>query len=72
MAYLVEVTPVDADGEGKGLPVLVDFATAAAAETGFTQAAFVANADPTSLATLAADIDELRDSLIAAGLMAAS
>jgi hypothetical protein len=72
MAYLVEVTPVDADGEGKGLPVLVDFAAAVEGGAGFTQAAFVADADDTSLATLAAAIDALRDSLITAGLMAAS
>lgn len=42
------------------------------AASGFTQAAFVADADDTSTTTLAADIDELRDSLIAAGIMAAS
>lgn len=35
-------------------------------------AAFVANADDTSAASVAAAVDALRDSLIAAGLMAAS
>lgn len=35
-------------------------------------AAFVADADDTSAATVAAAVDALRDSLIAAGLMAAS
>lgn len=37
-----------------------------------TKAAHVANADPTSLATLAASVDALRTALVTAGLMAAS
>jgi hypothetical protein len=42
------------------------------AAAGFTEAAFVADADDTSATTVAAAVDALRDSLIAAGLMAAS
>ena len=49
------------DSDGNDLPA-VDF----------TVAAFVADADDTSAATVAASVDALRDSLIAAGLMAAS
>lgn len=49
------------DSDGNDLPA-VDFA----------QAAFVANAGSADLATVAAAVDALRDSLIAAGLMAAS
>lgn len=79
MAYLVEVTPIDADGEGKGLPVVLDFDTAAAAavpeatttvEGTVKQAAFQANAagaNPTK-----AEYDALLAALIAAGIMAAS
>ncbi len=38
----------------------------------FTQAAFVANSGTADAATVAAAVDALRDSLIAAGIMAAS
>jgi hypothetical protein len=60
-------------------PKLIDPATGTeidvsdlTAAAGFTQADFVDDADDTSATTVAAAVDALRDSLIAAGLMAAS
>lgn len=55
-----------------GYASLVDSAGDDLPAVSFSQAAFVANADSTSTATLAASVNALRDSLIAAGIMAAA
>jgi hypothetical protein len=67
---LVKVTPVDADGEGKGVEVYVTAGELATGGSGFTQVAFqpaAAGANPTK-----AEYDALLAALIAAGIMAAS
>lgn len=51
---------------------LVDSAGDDIAAVGFSQAAFVADSATDTAANVAAAVDALRDSLIAAGIMAAS
>lgn len=71
---LVKVTPVDADGEGKGVEVYVTAGELATGGSGFTQAAFVADgAVPYADLTAAANhVNSILASLQAAGLMASS
>lgn len=71
---MIQVIPVDADGEGKGVPVLKPLADAVEGATGFTQAAVVAAAAvPFADLTAAANkVNEILTSLKAAGLMASA
>ena len=80
MVDLVEVIPVDADGEGKGLPVYKDLAAAAVAavpeatttvEGTVKQAAFIAQLTGGESPT-EAEFNSLLTALINAGIMAAS
>ena len=71
---LVKITPVDADGEGKGVEVYVTAGELATGGSGFTQAAVVAAAAvPFADLTAAANkVNEILTSLKNAGLMASA
>lgn len=68
---MIQVIPVDADGEGKGVPVLKPLAEAVEGATGFTQAAFVAQLTGGESPT-EAEFNALLTALKNAGLMASA